>query len=154
MGSYSIVSLLSQAPTNDRTCIILSQTQTLNWVILHLLCQIKINVKALCYYDMHIAMHAHACALNMYQRNGSSRTRASSGWSACSGGGCHCQLLRWCSHSWKSGEASAMRACSSRLLQSSMARRCRRRCLDLFTHMARHQPCTCTHAQPSMTWSH
>jgi len=104
------------------------------------------------YYYMHITMHVYACTLNMYQRNGSSRTRASSGWSACSGVGRHCQLLRWCSQSWKSGEASAMRACSSRLLQSSMARRCRRRCLDLFTHMARHQPCTCTHAQPWITW--
>ena len=72
-------------------------------------------------------------------------TRASSGWSTWSGEACHCQPLRWCSQSWKAGEASALRACSNRLAQSSMARRCRRRCRARFRHMAWHQPCTCQH---------
>ena len=143
--------LAQPGSNNDRTCMLLSQTQTLNWVTLHVSCQIK-----QCPVVM-LLSHAHcnacACMHSACTSAMDSRTKASSGWSACSGGGCHCQLLRWCSQSWNNGEASAMRACSSRLLQSSMARRCRRRCLDLFTHMARHQPCTCMHAQPSMTRS-
>ena len=43
-----------------------------------------------------------------------------------------------------------MRACSSRLAQSSMPRRCRRRWRVLFRHIAWHQPCTCTAAATAL----
>jgi len=71
---------------------------------------------------------------------------AGQGPTGASGSACQAQPAAG-SQAAKSRAASALAACWCRNAQSSIARRCRRRCRARFRHDAWHQPCSCAPAQ-------